>query len=335
VGARPVPVAEGVVAQEVAVLEELERSWAPIRDFLRRLLREGASPLLAEEVLAFPGLEELVALRAIREVEAMGEFDVCVADCAPTGGTLRMLRFPDALRAFMGSFFEIERRGVRLVRPLLERLRAGDVVPGEDLFDAVERLYEEVDSVRALLLDGRRTTARLVVNPARVVVEEARRSFAYLSLYGVATDAVVVNRVLPAEAAGGWFARWAARERGELEAIEASFPIPRLLVPLEPTELRGLPALEGLAETLYARRDPAQRFTEARPIRLVKRLGRPRLEIDLPGARKEELEVRARGGELVIRLRDATRLVALPASVAGRKVARARLEDGVLAVDFA
>ncbi|MDX1650080.1 MAG: ArsA family ATPase, partial [Myxococcota bacterium] len=204
VGARPVPVADGVVAQEVAVHEELERSWAPIREFLRRMLREGAPPLLAEEVLAFPGLEELVALRAIREVEATGDFDVCVADCAPTGGTLRMLRFPDALRVFMGSFFELERRGVRMVRPILERLRADAVVPGEELFDSVERLYEEVDAVRAILLDASRTSARLVVNPARVVVEETRRSFAYLSLYGVATDAVIVNRVLPAEAARGW-----------------------------------------------------------------------------------------------------------------------------------
>jgi hypothetical protein len=35
-----------------------------------------------------------------------------------------------------------------------------------------------------------------------------------------------------------------------------------------------------------------------------------------------------------VRVRDATRLVALPASLAGRPVATARLEAGVLAVDF-
>jgi hypothetical protein len=33
-------------------------------------------------------------------------------------------------------------------------------------------------------------------------------------------------------------------------------------------------------------------------------------------------------------VRDATRLVALPGSVAGRPVRRARLEGGVLTVDF-
>jgi arsenite-transporting ATPase len=167
-----------------------------------------------------------------------------------------------------------------------------------------------------------------------VVVDETRRSFAYLSLYGVATDAVLVNRVLPGAAAEGWFARWAEHEREELAAIEASFPVPRFQAPLYARELAGVDDLAQLARDLYGERDPAELFTRARPIRLRKHMGRPRLEIDLPGASKEELEVTARGSDLMVRVRDATRIVALPGSVAGRTVRRARLEGGVLTVDF-
>jgi arsenite/tail-anchored protein-transporting ATPase len=333
VGGRPVPVADGVVAQEVSALVELERSFGEIRRWLGYLLREETDPVVAEELLVFPGLEELVALRAVREVEATGDFDVCVVDCAPTGATLRMLRFPDALRIFMENFFDLERRGARLLRPILNRLHAG-VVPGEEVFGAIERLYQEVDDVRSILLDRDRTTARLVVNPARVVVEETRRSFAYLSLYGVATDAVLVNRLLPPAASGGYFARWAERERVELEEIRASFPVPEFRAPLYPYELCGVPALTRLAGDLYGDRDPAAVFTRAHPIRLRKHAGRTRLEIDLPGVAKGDVEVRARGAELHVRVRDATRLIALPASLAGRAVAAARLEGGVLTVDF-
>jgi arsenite-transporting ATPase len=275
-----------------------------------------------------------MALRAVREAEATGEFDVCVVDCAPTGATLRMLRFPDALRIFMQNFFDLERRGARLLRPLLGRTHAGRLLPREEFFEAVERLYGEVEDVRQILLDETRTSARLVVNPARVVVDETRRSFAYLCLYGVATDAVIVNRVLPEEAAGGWFARWAARERAELAEIEASFPVPLLHAPLRPHEVRGEPALRALAEALYAERDPAARFAEARPFRFVRAAGRTRLEIDLPGASKEELEVGARGDELYVRVRDATRRISLPASLAGRRVGRVRLEAGTLRIEF-
>ena len=295
VGSGSARIARGLVAREVAVLDELDRSWSQIQAFLRGLLKEGADPMIADELLVFPGLEELVALRAIREVEATGDFDCCVVDCAPTGSTLRMLRFPDALRLFMDHFFDLERRGARALRPILERLHAQGVVPDEAVFDAVERLVSDVEAVRRILVDGTRTTARLVVNPARLVVAEARRSFAYLSLYGVTTDAVLVNRVLPDEAKRGFFARWAERERLELAEIEASFPIPRLSVPLQAHELRGRDDLAALGERLYQGRDPSELMTRAHPIRLEKRAGRTWLEIDLPGAAKEELDVVERG----------------------------------------
>lgn len=335
IGARPTRLADRLVAQEVAVLDELDRSWAAIQRWLRELLRDEVDPLVADELLVFPGLEELIALRAVREVEATGEHDVCVVDCAPTGAMLRMLRLPDALRVFMERFFDLERRGARLVRPLLGRLGAGRrLLPRDEFFDAFERLYRDVEDVRRILLDGSRTTARLVLSPARVVVEETRRSFAYLSLYGVATDAVIVNRRLPPEASQGFFARWAAREREEMAEIESAFPVPLLHAPLFPHELAGAEAHRALARAVYAERDPAGIYMRSRPIRLRKRGARTLLEIDLHSAKKDEIEVAVCGHDLFVRVRDAQRKIALPDSVAGRSVASARLEDCVLEVTF-
>jgi arsenite-transporting ATPase len=315
------------------VLAELDRAWSDVQEWLRALVRDGADELVADELLVFPGMEELVSLRVVREVEATGAYDVCVVDCAPTGATLRMLRFPDALRIFMENFFDLERRGARLLRPLVDRIAAG-LIPKEAFFEAFERLYREVEDVRQILMDGDRTSARLVVNPARVVVEEARRSFAYLSLYGVATDAVVVNRELPDGARGGFFEHWAERERREQEEIAASFPVPILHAPLHRQEVRGLEALRRLSEEVYGEADPARVFTRARPVRLHKEGGVPILEIELPSASKEDIELGVLGDELVIRVRDARRLVALPASLAGRSVAGTRFENGVLRIRF-
>jgi arsenite-transporting ATPase len=208
------------------------------------------------------------------------------------------------------------------------------VVPRDEFFEAIERLYGDVEDVRQILLDGDRTTARLVVNPARVVIEETRRSFAYLSLYGVATDAVVVNRLLPEAAAGGYLARWAERERDELDSIAACFPIPQFRAPLYPRELRGIEDLGRLARDVFGDRDPAAVFTRSRPIRLVKRAGRTRLEVDLPGVSKEEIDVAARGPDLVVQVRNTSRWIALPTSVQGRPIRRARLREGVLEVEF-
>jgi arsenite-transporting ATPase len=335
VGSQPVSVAERVTAQEVAVLAELDRSWSQIQDWLQGLFEERSGLLVAEELLVFPGLEELVALRAVRQVEAAGAYDVCIVDCAPTGSTLRMLRLPDVLRLFMNGFFQAERRAMRVVKPIADRVGAGRLVAPDEVFAAFERLYGEVEDVRQILLDADRTSARLVVNPARVVLEEARRAFAYLSLYGVATDAVLVNRVLPEQAARGYFARWAERESHELEGIAGSFPVRRFEAPLLPREPIGVGALRELARQLYGDEDPARLFDPAPPIRLEKREERTVLEIDLPHTQAEEIEVTACGDELLLRVRDARRRIALPASLAGRVVEGVRLVKGVLEVVFA
>jgi arsenite-transporting ATPase len=334
VGPEPVQIAANVTAQEVSALAELDRAWSEIQDWLRTLLLDEGHELWAEELLVFPGLEELVSLRAIREVEATGDYDLCIVDCAPTGSTLRLLRLPDVLRLFMDHFWEWMRRTADGLRPVAEGLGLGKFVAPDAVFEAFERLYEEVEAVRQILLDEERTRARLVLNPARVVVDETRRSFAYLSLYGVGTDAVLVNRVLPAEASGGYFARWAAREREELDDIERSFPVPLLQVPLLPHEPIGPKALRDLGRALYGERDPGERFVEGRPLRLEKRGEQRVLLLELPTAKHEEVDVEVRGDELWIGVRDFERRIALPASLTGLPVASARLADGVLEVRF-
>jgi arsenite-transporting ATPase len=334
VGPHPKGVAPNIHAWEIRSQVELDRGWQSVQAWLRELLREEADALVAEELLAFPGIEELVALRAVREVEQTGDFDVCIVDCAPTGSTMRMLRFPDALRIFMQHFFELERRGARLLRPLMRGFEVGRLIPQEAFFEAFERLYCEIDEVRQILLDGSRTSARLVVNPTRVVVDETRRSFAYLSLYGIATDAVLVNRVMPASVEGGYFSRWLEREREELAAIEEGFPVPIRRVSLRSREVIGPTALEALAVDLFGEEDPARRLAEGRPIRLRRGAGRTRMEIALPGISKEEVDVAAHGTDLHLRVRDGRRSISLPESVVGRPIERVRLRDGVLEILF-
>ena len=324
VGSRPTEVAPGVVAQEVDVLVELDRAWQAIQHWLRELLRDDADAMVSEELLVFPGLEELIALRAVRDVEASGDFDVCVVDCAPTGSTLRMLRFPDALRVFMDHFFDLERRGVRLLRPLMRGLGSERFLPGEDFFEAFERLYRDIEDVRQILLDGDRTTARLVVNPARVVVAETRRSFAYLSLYGVATDAVLVNRLLP-DRRGGLFqslararARGAGGDRRELPGAD-----PAGLAASEGGDRRGR---ARVARDRSLRRRGSRRALcrgasdPAAPRR------RPDADRDPASGDREGRDRRARlkGADLHLRVRDGRRSISLPDSV-GRAIERVRL----------
>jgi arsenite-transporting ATPase len=335
VGPDAVEVADRVEAREVSALVELDRSWEAIRRFYQTLLFSDADELVAEELLVLPGFEELVALRAVKEVEDGGAHDVCIVDCAPTAATLRMLRLPDILRHFMENVFGWKRRSSRMLRPMAKRIGVERFIPPEEFWESFEQLYAGVEAVRQILLDESRTSARLVTNPTRVVVDETRRAFSYLCLHGIATDALLVNRVLPPEATGGYFGRWAEHERRELADIERSFPVAILKAPLRPREPIGVDALRALGEELYGERDPADAFVQRRPIRLERRDGQTRLAIDLPTACSDEIDVVVRGDELLVGVRDVERRIALPASLAGRAVTATEHVDGVLEITFA
>ena len=178
------------------------------------LAKAGIDPIEAEELTVLPGADEVLALLAVREQVECGRWDLVVVDCAPTAETLRLLALPDALDWYMRRLWPIERRVVRSLRPVLNRV-AGVPMPTDAVFDAVERLHTELAGVRAVLADPERTSVRLVLTPEAVVVAEARRTMTTLSLYGYRVDAVIANRIFP----GGdpWRDAWAEGAAGAAE----------------------------------------------------------------------------------------------------------------------
>jgi len=58
------------------------------------------------------------------------------------------------------------------------------------------------------------------------------------------------------------------------------------------------------------------------------------MEIDLVHASTDELDLALHGDQLLVRVRDARRRIALPDSVAGRVIETAKLDEGVLEVVF-
>ncbi len=110
--------------------------------------------------------------------------------------------------------------------------------------------------------------------------------------------------------------------------------MPIYRVTLRPREVIGSKALEELARDLFGEADPAAIFATKRPIRIRRGAGRTRMEIDLPGMTKEEIEVVAKGADLHLRVRDARRLISLPESVIGKPIEMIRFREPVLEILF-
>jgi arsenite-transporting ATPase len=329
------PITDGLWGQQLDAQERMEESWHDIQGWLREVFAwAGVDGLEAEELSVVPGLDEVFALADIKQYAESGEWDVVVVDCAPTAETIRFLSLPDILSRYMERLFPIGRRVNRVVAPVLSRVTTLPVA-GDDVLSAVSRFYDRLDGVREILMDPERTSVRLVVNPERMVIAEARRTYTYLSLFGYRVDAVVANRLLPDAVSDPWFERWKELHTEHLQTIEDGFaPLPVLKVELAPTELVGIDALRGFGARVYGERDASSRLHTGQPLRITRRAGRTTLSLDLPFADREDLELGRRGEELLVRVGPYRRAVTLPDSLRNRPVVDATLKQGRLRVIF-
>jgi arsenite-transporting ATPase len=203
------------------------------------------------------------------------------------------------------------------------------------VFAATQRFYDRLEGVREVLTDGSRASVRLVVNPERIVIAEARRTHTYLALFGYHVDAVVANRVIPSEVDDPFLKRWKDLHAEHLATIGESFaPLPVLMVPWQPDEPVGVEALRDVAEALYAEDDPTARLATGSLLRARPAGDGYVLEIDLPFTDKDDLDLGRRGDELLIRVGPYRRAITLPDTLAHREVSAAHLAPGHLEVTF-
>ena len=330
----PTEVADRLFVQQIDAQRRFEESWADIQGYLLSVLEVvGVDPVAAEELTVIPGAEEVLALLELREQARSGRWDVIVVDCAPTAETLRLLALPEALGWYMQRILPMQRRLTKALKPVLTKA-AGVPMPGDSVFEAVERLHRELHEVRALLA-GPNASVRLVLTPERVVAAEARRSFTTLSLFGYRVDGVIANRVFPTEGADDWRTGWVLAQDEVLAEVDASFPgLPVWRSVYRPREPVGVPALVTLAEEVYAGSDALAVPSGDGPFRITRTAEGAIAHLSLPGADRDQVHLGRNGDDLVVTVGSYRRLMTLPAGLARLQVAGARVEQGELQVRF-
>jgi arsenite-transporting ATPase len=334
-GSAPTQVGERLFGQEVQAQEEMERHWDAVSGWLGELLAErGVDPVSAEELTVPPGMDELFSLLQIKAHHDAGEFDAIIVDCAPTGETLRLLSFPDVASWWLEKVFPWERRLYAAARPIARTLL--DIpMPSEAVFDDVQRLVRNLVAMNEILRDRSSTSIRLVMNPDRMVIKEAMRTFTYLNLYRYLTDAVVVNRIFPEELAEGYFAAWRGVQQEQMELVRSAFsPVPILTAPYFEQEVIGGAMLDRLAGELFADRPAEGVLHDDLSQELVAANGSATLRLALPFAEKGDIDLKKIGLEVVVRVGGQKRTIMLPAAMAAYRPRGARFEDGALEVTF-
>jgi arsenite/tail-anchored protein-transporting ATPase len=334
VGSEPTQVGERLWAQQVAAQDEMERNWAAVQDWLGEMLLErGVDRISAEELTVPPGMDELFSLLQIKRHHEEGRFGCVIVDCAPTGETLRLLSFPDVARWWLQKVFPQSSQMLNAARPFA-RAMLDVTLPGDAVLDDVQRLVRNLIAMNEILRDNESVSVRLVMTPDRMVVDEARRTFTYLNLYGYLTDAVIVNRVFPEEV-GAYFGPWRERQLAALADVEAAFaPVPVLRAPYFGEEVVGGEMLDRLGERVFNGRDPAAVLHDALTQELVVGANAAELRLDLPFAEKGDISLKKIGLELVVRVDGHKRTLMLPPALGDYQPTGASFDGAALHVTF-
>ena len=334
-GPEPTEIDTGLYGQQVDTQHRFEQSWREVQGWLLSVLDSaGVDRIEAEELTVLPGAEELLALLEVRAQVASGRWDLVVVDCAPTAETLRLLALPEALGWYMDRVFPIERRVVRSLRPVLNRV-AGVPMPHDKVFDAVERLHAQLADARRVLTDPATASVRLVLTPESVVVAEARRTLTTLSLYGYRVDGVLANRIFPTDAADSWRAGWAAAQAQQMAEVEQSFtPLPIYRSAYRAGEPVGIEELAAFAAAAYGDDDPLTLPPAQDPVQVERDGEEFSLLVALPLAERSDVDLARRGDDLVLTVGSHRRVLSLPSALRRCEVTGALLRDGRLRVRF-
>jgi len=325
---------------ELDALMELEGNWGAVKRYITEVLQaRGLDGVQAEELAILPGMDEIFGLVRMKRHYDEGFFDVLIIDSAPTGTALRLLSIPEVGGWYMRRFYKPLQGMSVALRPLVEpifRPIAGFSLPNKEVMDAPYEFYQQIEALEKVLTDNTQTSVRLVTNPEKMVIKESLRAHAYLSLYNVATDLVVANRIIPDTVTDPFFQVWKSNQQVYKQEIYDNFhPLPVKEVPLYSEELCGMAALERLKETLYKNEDPTQVYYQENTIRVVQNGKDYSLELYLPGIPKKNVQLNKTGDELNIRIGNHRRNLVLPQALAALQPAGAKMEDDYLKIRFA
>ena len=333
--AEPVQVAENLWAQEISVVADIHSNWGTLQAFVSENINsKGISNVVADELSAFPGMDEIVSLLHINKQATEQNFDRVIIDAAPTGETIRLLTMPDTFRWYAGQLSRFETGVMKAIKPFASRMLKG---PAE-IMAALEKLDEQTGELRKTLSDPEISSYRVVLQPEKMVVREAERAVSYLGLFNYPVDSVIINRILPDTLGEGeFFQKRRELQQKYLEMIENNFsPLPLWRAPYYADEVVGLEALSRLAADCFGDSDPGDVFYRGALQEFLELPdGGYRLRIPITFASSGEVRLRKRGDELFITIGNFKREMILPTVLAKRKATSGVLRNGVLEIDFA
>lgn len=311
----------------------MENDFSSIMSYLGNLLSD-VDDYSLQDMGMMPGMEELFSLLKIADIYNSEGYERIIVDCAPTGETLSLLKFPELLSWYMEKLFPIGKVGVRMLAPISKSVFKVEM-PNKNAMNDIEKMYLKLVELQELLKNRDITSIRIVTTPEKMVVEETKRNYMYMNLYNFNVDGLYINRILPKDINNDFFNQWIIIQREYITYLKESFSaLPIYEIPWYEEELRGVENIRRIVEDVLSGKEVFEEkiITERETFKQIET--GYQLEVFLPCVDKSSIDLYQGTTDIVIKIGNFKRNIPLPNILRNYVVAGAKFEEERLSIMF-
>ncbi|WP_434799457.1 ArsA family ATPase [Terrisporobacter vanillatitrophus] len=333
IGKEPISIIENLSVYEIDPTYIIENDFTDIMKCMNNMLPESVDNSM-EDFGILPGTEELFSLLKINEIYNENIYDRIIVDCAPTGETLSLLKFPELLSWYMEKLFPLGKIGVKVLAPISKQFFKIEL-PNKSAMNDIERLYLKLSQLQELLKNRETTSIRLVTMPEKMVVEETKRNYMYMNLYNFNVDGIYINRILPKDMNNSFFDEWLNIQSKYIKELKEIFVgIPTYNIPWYDEELIGINGVNRICNDVL-NDNKVFDFVEITKREVYeKNENGYLLSVFIPLAKKSDLDLYQSEMDVVIKLNNFKRNIPLPNILRNYLITSAKLEEGILKIQF-
>jgi arsenite-transporting ATPase len=247
----------GAFAFEIDTKDTIDKSRREIQEKINWFLRFADLTLKADDFVEAatlnPAFEESAMFENMLDLMFAGEFDAYVFDTAPTANARRLLGMSKVYSLWVDKMMK-SREDAKSLRELLSFSKKKE--EQDPLMDYLVKFRERMGHAKELLTDPAHTAFFFVTLPEALPIAVITRFLKWFQDFGIPVGGIVVNGLLPPPVDDNMPEFILNRRAMQAEHMETIWRLfdgqVRALAPLFDNEIRGLAALDLLAQALFA-----------------------------------------------------------------------------------
>lgn len=309
VSAEPQEISPNLKVVQIQSTVLLEQSWEELKKLEAQYLRSPFfKAVYGQELGVLPGMDDALALDAIRRYEASGNYDVIVFDGEGDQSTLRMLGAPEIMSWYIRRFRQVfaDSDLGKTIAPFVQPLAAAVLNvnwSGGDIFSqpGATQVNNMLEEGKAAVADPNRVVAYLVTTEAADALAIAKYLWGSAQQIGLTIAGVLLNQA-------------GAASNSEFAPL-----------PVYPVPTRSGTDWQPLMQAMP---DFSQTAQAPQPIRID--IAERKVYLFLPGFDKKQVKLTQYGPEITIEAGDQRRNIFLPSELRGRQVTGAKFQESYL-----